>query len=112
MGPLLFSGVAMNREDFSRLLEERVGKIHAVLKNKAVEYAPGDDRLHNFKRAAKITGETPAQVCVGFMVKHLVSVLDIVDGLSKRNSIRMEIVDEKIGDAINYLILLEALIKE
>jgi hypothetical protein len=43
--------------------------------------------------------------------KHIVSILDIVDEFpDKRPSIA--ILSEKIGDAINYLVLLEAMIVE
>ena len=41
--------------------------------------------------------------------KHLVSVMDLVHGKLKSEPV---MVDEKIGDMINYLILLEAVLKE
>lgn len=99
----------MTHDDFGKMLVARIAKINGVLDSKAREYATGDDRLHNFKKAASITGETPAQVCVGFMVKHLVSVMDIVDQIANPSE---AVIDEKIGDSINYLILLEALLRE
>lgn len=102
----------MKPEVFNVLLDARVEKIWQVLESKGVDYATAGDSLHNFKRAAGMTGETPLQVCVGFMVKHLVSVLDLVDRQSNRVAIPVELVDEKVGDAINYLILLEALFQE
>jgi len=43
------------------------------------------------------------------MVKHLVSVFDLIEG---RIPTSQEMIDEKIGDMINYLILLEAVLKE
>lgn len=94
---------------FRELLEERLEKTRRVLDSKATEYASTADRLHNFKRASAITGETPAQVCVGFMIKHLVSVIDMVDQIAPPSS---EKIDEKIGDSINYLILLEGILRE
>lgn len=102
----------MKAEDFVALLRKRLYTTEQVLGVKAREYAPGCDRLHNFKRAAALTGETPAQVCVGYMAKHLVSILGIVDSLAHGVVARAETTEEKIGDAINYLILLEAIIKE
>lgn len=103
----------MTFEDFDKLLDRRMKATVEVLASKAVEYAPGADRLHNFKRAAAITGESPAEVCVGFMAKHLVSVLDIVDSKEARlGRVPQERIDEKFGDAINYLILLEALLND
>lgn len=100
----------MTHETFEKLLAQRLEKIKATLASKATEYATLD-RLHNFSRAADITGETAAQVCIGFFVKHLVSLLDIVDETAEGNFAKLTrpILDEKIGDAINYLILLEAI---
>jgi hypothetical protein len=106
----------MKHQDFDKLLERRLSLIKQTLASKATEYASygeGEDGLHNFRRSAAITGETPAQVCIGFFVKHMTSVLDIVEKEAKRNSNLSEgMIDEKIGDAINYLILLEAILKE
>lgn len=99
----------MTTVEFGNLLDERLEKIQQTLITKAKEYATGEDRLHNFKKASAFTGETPAQVCVGFMIKHLVSVNDLVNQVAPPSP---AMIDEKIGDAINYLILLEALLKE
>lgn len=103
----------MTEKMFDCLLEERISKIRSVLKAKGREYSTAADCLHNFKRAAQCTGETPAEVCVGFFVKHLVSILDLVDALARGQAgPAREYVEEKIGDAINYLIILEAILKE
>ena len=104
--------MTMTAEQFDVILDNRLEATRATLGTKAVEYASAKDRLHNFKRAAGLTGESPAQVCVGFLVKHLVSVLDIVDDHAKGDKRRIGLVDEKLGDAVNYLVLLEALLKE
>ena len=45
-------------------------------------------------------------------VKHDVSVDDIIDGLAQGIVPPKEMVAEKIGDSINYLLLLEGLIEE
>ncbi|MCP4127754.1 MAG: hypothetical protein GY753_11905 [Gammaproteobacteria bacterium] len=83
--------------------------IKKVLGTKAGEYAHGGDRLHNFKVAAAVNDVPPEQALWGMATKHLVSVMDLVAG---RLVARPEMVDEKIGDMINYLILLEAILKE
>lgn len=100
----------MTGKEFSDLLQRRLNLTVSVLDNKAVEYATGSDRLHNFKQAAAMLRCTPAQACLGFMTKHLVSVFDMVETFPGTPTV--EKIDEKIGDAINYLILLEALLKE
>ena len=102
----------MTHKDFEKILESRLEKIKATLAAKAVEYSPGNDRLHGFKAGAQVSGRTAAQVCVGYMTKHLVSVLDLVQSHADNVVIRADQLDEKIGDLINYLILLEAILRE
>lgn len=94
---------------FQTLLDARIQKMRDVLANKAKEYASNADRLHNFKQAAAMTRTTPAKALVGMLAKHLVSIFDMVDQIAPPKT---ETIDEKIGDAINYLVLLEAILKE
>ncbi len=100
----------MTSEEFDNFVEGRVAKIRSVLAVKAKEYASDHDRLHNFHYAAEILNSTPARACVGFMTKHLVSVLDIVNDLDEGRYAAKEVICEKVGDLINYLILLEVLL--
>jgi len=83
-----------------------------VLGVKAAEYGRNDDRLHNFKRGAAMLRETPEAHCVQLLSKHVISILDMVDDLAAAKCANMNQWEEKIGDAINYLILLEALVAE
>lgn len=105
----------MDNDTFNTLLGNRISKIQAILGQKGKEYSSDTDRLHNFKIAAKLSGAiyvTPEQALFGMLRKHIVSVIDIID--DTRFDIRPsdELRDEKIGDCINYLILLEALLAE
>lgn len=102
----------MTPEMFEVVLEKRISMIREVLGKKASEYARGTDRLHNFKRVAAIKRVTVAEANIDGFCKHLVSILDMVDDLKKGVHSPTLIWDEKLGDAINYLILLEAIIKE
>ena len=45
-------------------------------------------------------------------MKHYVSFLDILNDIEKGILPKEDVVDEKIGDLINYLILAEASIKD
>lgn len=101
----------MKTEDFDKLLEKRIQKIKYVLASKAKEYAT-EDRLHNFKRAGEMLKCHPAKALQGFLAKHLVSINDLIDGINNDEISFLDVWDEKIGDAINYLILLEAIIRE
>ena len=75
----------------------------------AEEYASDVDRLSNFKRAARLKGTTLPQAVTGMMVKHTVSVYDMVES---GEAFTAAAWDEKIGDHINYLILLKATLIE
>jgi hypothetical protein len=101
----------MQTPEFDKIVQSRIGKIGKILSNKAKEYASWVDRLHNFKVAARITGETPEMALRGMLMKHIVSVFDIIEHC-RTLTIRQIIIDEKLGDSINYLILLEALLYE
>lgn len=98
----------MQIEKFNIILKKRLSSIESVLAFKAKEYAT-QDRLHNFKVAARINNTTPAKALWGMALKHLVSITDIIE---RPIDFDPEIIDEKIGDMINYLILLEAILKE
>lgn len=99
----------MDNQKFQQVLKQCHQSIDNVLNKKAQEYATGSDRLHNFAVAAKLMGTTTPYACMGMLNKHLISIRDIVVDYEKQNKIpTIELLDEKIGDAINYLILLKA----
>ena len=99
----------MKNEEFEKLLDKRMAAIDAILSSKAKEYAFEGDRLWNFKVAAKVSSTTQQFALWGMAMKHLVSVMDLVNGFLANTE---ENVTEKIGDLINYLILLEAVLQE
>lgn len=98
----------MTQQEFDVIVNKRIENIRKVLASKGQEYG-AVDRLHNFKRAAEISRCKPQQALWGMMLKHLVSVIDLLDGKLEPSE---EMVNEKIGDMINYLILLEAIFAE
>ena len=68
--------------------------------------------MHNFKVAAEIQNCTPITALAGMMAKHTVSVYDLIKKQENGFVVPREMWDEKIGDSINYLILLSALVQE
>lgn len=113
----------MNKSVFEKLLQKRLKKTVDVLSSKNKEYASDEDKLHNFKRAGDMLRCTPESALIGMWTKHIISILDMVDVIEKEyqlqakdntksDKITIKLLEEKIGDAVNYLILLEALIKE
>lgn len=98
----------MNNTEFEKILDTRIKAIRETLAGKAKEYA-SEDRLYNFKRAAEIDQTTPENALKGMWLKHVVSVLDLISG---KLELSEKTINEKLGDSINYLILLEAVLKE
>ena len=97
---------------FDKILEARLEKIKKVLSAKATEYATTKSRYHNFEVAARKLDCSPEQSLMGMKVKHDVSVDDLVEWAATGDSrLTAELIDEKIGDSINYLILLEGMLK-
>lgn len=104
----------MTNKEFDKYLEERLQMIRNTLSHKAKEYASNRDRMHNFNVAAVLQGCTPERALFGMAAKHLVSVSDMVwalddDAIQPKPTLQMW--DEKLGDAVNYLCLLDAMIQ-
>ena len=109
----------MHIEDFKILVRNLDKKYNGLMFGKKHEvYTRSEDKLHNFKRAADTKQTTPEDALLGMMNKHIVSIYDMVDDLTLEGRMPLplehplKVWDEKIGDAINYLKLLRALIEE
>lgn len=103
----------MTLEKFNEIVKARLEKCMAVLNVKSIEYSRQEDRLSNFKMAAKFESEEPEMALRGMLTKHIVSVYNIVDDIEFDDVLpSKELLGEKIIDCINYLMLLEALIEE
>ena len=77
---------------------------HSVLIKKAQEYAKAEQRLHNFIRCKKVYGGSLCKQVIDIRKKHLMSIFDILDDKNKEH--RIEFLDEKFGDYVNYTLLL------
>lgn len=101
----------MTREDFSNRVEKRIDLVRQSLLTKHKEYAKDDNVFRNFDEAAGgfSLHSTSAEVLWSYMTKHLVSIKDIV---ADNKPVDPTVVSEKIGDVINYLILLEAMLNQ
>lgn len=103
----------MKAEDFNRLVEARVETSKSVLCRKAEEYASSLDRLANFKKCAVLMNSTPEKALLGQVSKHIVAISDFIEALeSGGKPIPWDWWDEKIGDTINFMMLLEGLLRE
>lgn len=101
----------MTTEKFNEIIHEQISRCEATLCKKADEYAT-EDRLHNFKQAAALQKCKPETALAGMMCKHTVSVYDMLKGVENGKEYPLEMWDEKIGDSINYLLLLSAMVRE
>lgn len=101
----------MKEVKFNEIINDRLIKCTQLLCAKSDEYAT-EDKLHNFKVAARLQGCTPIKALAGMMCKHTVSVYDLIRDNEEGKQIPKELWEEKIGDSINYLLLLTALIEE
>lgn len=99
----------MNYEEFDQFLEETFESTRKVLASKGEEYA-GDSssRFHNFEIAAALNRELPEEALWGFVTKHIVSLSDMV---VIPEHATLAAWDEKIGDVINYMILLKGMVR-
>ncbi len=95
--------------EFNKVVEDQLARIQRVLVKKENEYSLGTDRMSVFKHGAGITEETPEQVLYGFMLKHIISVTDMVNSKATYSE---ELWNEKITDICNYLILLQGLLRD
>lgn len=102
----------MTAKEFEKVLEERIKTIKKILSSKKEEYSRNGDRLSNFKKAALAQGITPEKALRGMWFKHIISIVDMIDDLDNCITHTYDQWNEKITDAINYLILLDAIIRE
>ena len=105
----------MTKTDFNTIVQRRTELIHSVLNSKGNEYAMDTDAFDNFKSGVNIAfADTPEKVAWEYMTKHLQSIKSILNNVANDSSSTpsIEVIEEKIGDAINYLILIEGMLKE
>lgn len=74
---------------------------------KSKEYAT-DSWDSNFVKGGRVLGVSKEQALLGYATKHLVSIMDIVEGKSATK----EEIDEKFGDLIVYFSLLRVMLLE
>lgn len=99
----------MNITRFNDIVAKQLSKTADLLTQKGNEYAPDVDRLAAFKQAADLQQCTVPEALGGMLAKHIVSIYQMLPDAYLYTS---EKWDEKINDAINYLLLLKACILE
>ena len=99
----------MVNKDFTEVVQRQLAFCETLLVRKGEEYSLEEDRLRAFKRAAALQGISPKRALCGMMTKHIVSIYDMCESNERFSGERWT---EKITDAMNYLILLKAMVEE
>lgn len=103
----------MNQEEFDAFVEDFRRKSTDLLVSKGREYTGSDDRLANFKRGAADTCSTPLQVAWIYASKHLDAIKTYIrEEAAGRSPNLSEPIQGRLHDAVNYFVLLAALIQE
>ena len=103
----------MHPNKFVALVHSTFATILRLQEVKGGEYAPGADRLANFKEAAKRTGMTPEQVLLVYLDKHYASISNYIkDKASGVVRPLSEPIDGRLDDIITYCLLAKALFGE
>ena len=96
----------MDKSYLSDIATMRVEKTIKTLSRKREEYAEDESPFRNFYNGAVMLGKTPMETAWGYATKHFVSIQDMAEG---RKKITKELIDEKFGDAVCYLVLILAM---
>jgi hypothetical protein len=97
---------------FNALIDQVLDHCRSLLlQSKASEYSRGD-RFSNFKRAAVRKGKIPERCADDFMEKHQVSFQDLLDDLERGEVAPWPVWQEKVGDIINYHLLILGMVDE
>lgn len=107
----------MTRQEFvEKVVARRIDLITISLASKGKEYSIENNAFYNFDEGKDIAfSNSREKYAWNLMTKHLQSIKDIIEHVSivGANGYPVDtLVEEKIGDAINYLILIEGMLKE
>lgn len=100
----------MTREEFDNVVTQTTQNCLNTLTVKGKEYQRNNNPLHNFDRGVEVSGftSTREEIIWGMALKHFISVQDIKDDLANHILPTKELIDEKYGDLINYLLIEKA----
>jgi hypothetical protein len=105
--------MSYSRDQWNDLLARTVARIEDLEKVKGGEYATADDRLANFRRAAKDIGVPMQFIWRIYAGKHWDAITTYVNDVTGNvDRKRSEPISGRIHDLIVYLILLLAINEE
>lgn len=99
----------MNTAEFNEIVAHARKRQDDLLLRKGADYTRhSEDRLSNFKRSADALGLTPIQVWAVYASKHIDAIMAFV----KTGKAESEAIEGRLDDLVNYMYLLEGLLKE
>lgn len=99
-------------EDLAIAVDARIRDLKDRLDLKGNEYVRDADRLHNFRSVAAFNDTTMETALWGMLSKHLCSIKDMIKDAERGTAWDQHIWNEKIGDAMAYLALLDVIRQE
>ena len=102
----------MQLDKFKNLLQHIYRRTDETFDIKRDEYANDVDVFKSLKNGTAFSFQSePEQVAWNYLAKHLESIQSILSKLPDEEP-SVELINEKLGDAINYLIIIEGLLRE
>ena len=98
----------MTEKRFDEVVDIFLNSVRETLIVKGKEYRRNSNVFHNFDEGSKRSGLIREKVLDGFLLKHEISIEDITNDLVDGKLPTKELLDEKFGDNIIYLIIKKA----
>ena len=99
----------MNRQRLEQIFENRIAECRETMGMKGKVYATDENRLSNFYAGAELAKLTPQQYAFSLVSKHIIALRDKINADEPMSD---EFITEKMGDIINYMVLIEGLERE
>lgn len=101
----------MDLKEFNKIIKSRICKTENLLIHKGKEYA-AEDRLSNFKDGAAFRHKPAEVVLWDYVTKHIVALNTFMETIEKGGEVPSKQWEEKFGDIIVYMMLLETILVE
>ena len=98
----------MTEERFEQIVDKTLNRIKEIIIIKGKEYRRNNNPFHNFDEGSKRTGLIREKVLDGMLLKHEISISDIINDLEIGILPNIDTVEEKFNDNLIYLILKKA----
>lgn len=95
----------MTEKKFEYEVEQTLDKIRELLIVKGKEYRRNNNPFHNFEQGAKRKGVIRERILDGMLLKHEISIDDMIDDLDNNVLPSKYTVEEKFTDKLIYTII-------